>query len=80
MLCRLCSRKDGALMENSRNRFASLEAMCLEKAALAKKEMEYWQSEASEWKQLREASAVCESGVPVQLDWCAPSNAGVAAE
>jgi hypothetical protein len=30
--------------------------MCLERAALAKKEMEYWLAEAEEWKQLRESS------------------------
>jgi hypothetical protein len=28
--------------------------MCLERAALAKKEMEYWLAEAEEWKQLRQ--------------------------
>jgi hypothetical protein len=27
--------------------------MCRERAALAKKEMEYWLAEAEEWKQLR---------------------------
>jgi hypothetical protein len=39
---------------NSRDRFASFEFMCLERAALAKKEMEYWLAEAEEWKQLRQ--------------------------
>jgi hypothetical protein len=68
----------GALMDNSRNRFASLEAMCRERAALAKKEMDYWLSEASEWKRLREASAAFE--IPMQLDWCASSYAQVTAE
>ena len=38
----------------SRDQFASFEFMCLERAALAKKEMEYWLAEAEEWKQLRE--------------------------
>jgi uncharacterized protein YdaU (DUF1376 family) len=37
-----------------------LERMCLERAALARKEMEsslmeYWLAEAEEWKQLRES-------------------------
>ncbi len=30
--------------------------MCRERAALAKKEMEYWLAEAEEWKQLRQSS------------------------
>jgi hypothetical protein len=30
--------------------------MSRERAALAKKEMEYWLAEAEEWKQLRESS------------------------
>jgi hypothetical protein len=41
----------------SRKEFASLELMCRERAALAKKEMEYtiaqyWLAEAQEWKEL----------------------------
>jgi hypothetical protein len=40
--------------------FAVLEIMCRERATLAKKEMEYaeteyWLAEAEEWKQLRES-------------------------
>ena len=54
-------------MDNSRNRFASLEAMCRERAALAKKEMDYWLSEAEEWKQLRERSNPVESSGTVEL-------------
>jgi hypothetical protein len=43
----------------SKKQFAALELMCRERAALAKKEMEYWLmeywlAEAEEWKQLRE--------------------------
>jgi hypothetical protein len=38
---------------NSKDQFAALEVMCRERAALAKKEMEYWLAEAEEWKQLR---------------------------
>ena len=61
-------------MMDSRNKFAALEAMCREKAALAKKDMDYWLAEASEWKRLREASCTSELRVPIQLDWCAASE------
>jgi hypothetical protein len=37
---------------NSKDQFAGLKIMCRERAALAKKEMEYWLAEADEWKQL----------------------------
>ena len=40
---------------NSNSQFAALELMCRERAAVAKKEMEYWLAEAEEWKQLRES-------------------------
>ena len=45
----------------SRKQFAALELMCRERAALAKKEMEYslaeyWLAEAEEWKDLRDLS------------------------
>jgi hypothetical protein len=40
---------------NSKDQFAALEVMCRERAALAKKEMEYWLAETEEWKQLRES-------------------------
>jgi hypothetical protein len=41
----------------SKTQFAALELMCRERAALAKKEMEYslalyWLAEADEWKEL----------------------------
>ena len=39
---------------DSQEQFAAFEFMCRTRAALAKKEMEYWQAEAEEWKQLRE--------------------------
>ena len=44
----------------SRKQFAALEAMCRERAALARTEMEYslteyWLAEAEEWKQLRQS-------------------------
>jgi hypothetical protein len=51
---------------NSKSQFAALEMMSRAKAALARKEMEYWLSEADEWKQLQECP---EPGViPNQLD------------
>ena len=45
----------------SRVQFAALELMCRERAALAKKEMEYalfeyWLAEAEEWKEFKELS------------------------
>jgi hypothetical protein len=45
----------------SEEQFAALERMSLERAALARKEMEYslmkyWLAEAEEWKQLKESS------------------------
>ena len=33
---------------NAKSRFAALEIMCRERAAVAKKELEYWQKEAEE--------------------------------
>jgi len=68
---------NGAMMY-SRNKFAALENMCRQRAALAKKEMDYWLSEAEEWKQLRERSDP--SRLPVQLDLCAALNIQVANE
>lgn len=44
--------------------------MCRERAALAKKEMEYWLAEAEERQRLRNSADVLEK-TPVQLDWCA---------
>ena len=61
---------NGAMMY-PRNKFATLENMCRERAALAEKEMEYWLSEAEEWKQLRETSDPSRLKFPVQLDMCA---------
>jgi len=45
----------------SRMQFAALELMCRERAALAKKQMEYalfeyWLAEAEEWKEFKELS------------------------
>ena len=56
------------------NRFAGQEGMCRERAAVAKKEMEYWLTEAEEWKQLRKSPAPFVDGVPIQSDLCSESN------
>lgn len=63
----------GSIMR-TKNNFAAQEGMCLERAAVAKREMEYWLSEAAEWKKLRESSDPFKHGIAVQLDWCADSN------
>ena len=55
---------NGAMMY-SRNKFAALENMCRKRAALAKKEMDHWLSEAEEWNQLRETSDPSRLKVPV---------------
>lgn len=63
----------------SRKQFAALELMCRERAALAKKEMEYslaeyWLAEAEEWRKLKESPDPFIDGIPIQLDWCAESS------
>jgi hypothetical protein len=40
----------------SKSQFYDLELMCQERAAAARKEMEYWLAEAEEWMQLRRSS------------------------
>ena len=57
-----------------KNNFAAQEGMCLERAAVAKRELEFWLSEAAEWKKLRESSDPFRDSIAVQLDWCADSN------
>jgi hypothetical protein len=37
----------------SKSQFHALEVMCRERAAAAKKELEYWLQEAEEWSQVR---------------------------
>jgi hypothetical protein len=39
----------------SKDDFAAFEFMCRERAALAKKEMEYWLAEADEWRKFVES-------------------------
>jgi hypothetical protein len=40
----------------SKSQFYDLELMCQERAAAARKEMEYWLAEAEEWMRLRRLS------------------------
>ena len=63
-----------------RTKFAAFENVCRQRAALAKKEMDYRRSEAAEWKELRETSNPSRLRVPVQLDLCATLNIQVANE
>jgi hypothetical protein len=44
------------LAMDSKSQFYALEVMCRERAAMARKEMEYWLNEADEWTQLRKAN------------------------
>jgi hypothetical protein len=37
----------------SKSQFYDLEIMCRERAATARKEMDYWQAEAEEWARFR---------------------------
>jgi hypothetical protein len=41
---------------DSKSQFYALEVMSRERAATARKEMEYWLNEAQEWEQLRKAA------------------------
>jgi hypothetical protein len=41
----------------SKNQFYALEAMCHQRAAVARKEMEYWLNEAEEWTQALDMAA-----------------------
>jgi hypothetical protein len=49
---------------NSKDQFAAFEFMCRERAALARKEMEYWLTEAEEWKEFRESPDPFADGKP----------------
>jgi hypothetical protein len=44
----------------SKSQFCALEVMCRERAAVARKEMEYWLKEAEEWMR---ASSIAPFGV-----------------
>jgi hypothetical protein len=43
------------LAMDTKSQFYALEVMCRERAAVARKDMEYWLNEAEEWAQLRKA-------------------------
>ena len=64
----------GSIMRVQSYFCAAQEGMCLERASVAKKEMDYWNSEAAEWKKLRESSDPFKDNIAVQLDWCADLN------
>ena len=49
---------------NTKEQFAAFEFMCRERAALARKEMEYWLAEAEEWKEFRESRDLFTDGKP----------------
>jgi hypothetical protein len=53
---------------NSRSQFSALEVMCRERAALAKKDFEYWLAEAEEWRQLKESPVASMEGAAAQTD------------
>jgi hypothetical protein len=59
---------------NSKSQFAALEMMSRAKAALARKEMEYWLSEADDWKRLQECPDPITGIVPTQFDGAATNN------
>jgi hypothetical protein len=59
---------------NSKSQFAALEIMSREKAAVARKEMEYWLAEAEEWRRLQESPGTPAFIIPIQLDWCLESQ------
>ena len=65
---------NGGCIMRATNNFAAQEGMCRERAAVAKREMEYWLAEAEEWKKLRESSDPFIGSIPIQLDWCAEPN------
>jgi hypothetical protein len=48
--------------------------MCRERAALARRELEYWLAEAEEWRKLKESPDPFIEGIPIQLDWCPEPN------
>ena len=47
----------------SKSQFCALEVMCRERAAVARKEMEYWLKEAEEWTRV---STIAPSGLTLQ--------------
>jgi hypothetical protein len=55
----------------SSRQFESLERMCRERAAHARKELEFWLAEAEEWKRLKDSPSLSPDSAPAQLDWSA---------
>ncbi|MFL6820274.1 MAG: hypothetical protein ACJ8EF_20285 [Bradyrhizobium sp.] len=55
-------------MEQRGRNFSTLEKMCLERAKLAEKEMQYWLLEAEEWARLKNASVPFAEVSATQLD------------
>lgn len=53
---------------NSNCQFYALEVMSRERAAAARKEMEYWLNEAEEWAQLRETRAANDANLRETAD------------
>jgi hypothetical protein len=59
---------------DSKCQFYALEVMSRERAAAARKEMEYWLNEAQEWEQLRKAASVPMSSGSGSLRVVPPPN------
>jgi hypothetical protein len=57
---------------DSKSQFYALEVMFRERAAVARREMEYWLNEAQEWEQLRKAAPASMSP-PVRKPTHSPS-------
>ena len=53
---------------NSKSQFVALEIMCRERAALARKELEYWEAEAEEWRRLVESPVASVEKTIIQTD------------
>jgi hypothetical protein len=58
----------------SKEQFAAFELMCRGRAEVAKKEMEYWLTEAEEWKQLSESPDPFIEGRANPASGCTESN------
>jgi hypothetical protein len=52
----------------SKSELSTLENMCRERAAIAKKETEYWLEEAEEWKRMRSSDQRPVEQMHIQLD------------
>jgi hypothetical protein len=61
------------LAMDTKSQFYALEVMCRERAALARKDMEYWLNEAEEWTQLRKANRQSPGGEQASRSSSEPS-------